>query len=1413
MQAAASMPILIHTNPTRGTNNTGGDINMLVGSGDTGHGGNMTLTSGDTVDARHRGGFLTLTAGGNNNTVGGRRTKVTGGFAGGTTDCDLDYYECGGLNITVAMYEAVLHGCTADAGTAASSAFLCGTMEVTAAQRTAVLGGCTQKCLGGAVEVSGGLSSGGVGGAVVVTGGATSSTDPYARGGHVEVRGGTAALGSGGAVLLSSGRSAQRHGEVLVRTETSGNDGVSGEISVETGASAVGDSGGITLATGSAMTGAGGDVNLLVGSGDTENGGAVVIKAGESHADSKKGGGVFITSGAGTSAQEGSGGELVMMAGNAEGSLAGDGGRVEIRGGKAVGGRGGDVAVSGGNSYSGDGGALILQGGSSETGTGGDVILDAGESGTHEESKEGMIRIAPTSASYVRIGRSGSKTVRTDVFGDLTVHGSFVSTNSMVFQDTYAERVHVSQEQDLVIQEETRVPKITGLDSEDVSATPTSTLTLDAGQGGSDQWIEIGPWEAEYITIGGKNNNASHGARDQSALLLRQGYDEADKRLQMNRTGAILMQAAASMPILIHTNPTRGTNNTGGDINMLVGSGDTGHGGNMTLTSGDTVDARHRGGFLTLTAGGNNNTVGGRGGVVKVTGGFAGGTTDCDLDYYECGGLNITVAMYEAVLHGCTADAGTAASSAFLCGTMEVTAAQRTAVLGGCTQKCLGGAVEVSGGLSSGGVGGAVVVTGGATSSTDPYARGGNVEVRGGTAALGSGGAVLLSSGRSAQRSSGEVLVRTETSGNDGVSGEISVETGASAVGDSGGITLATGSAMTGAGGDVNLLVGSGDTENGGAVVIKAGESHADSKKGGGVFITSGAGTSAQEGSGGELVMMAGNAEGSLAGDGGRVEIRGGKAVGGRGGDVAVSGGNSYSGDGGALILQGGSSETGTGGDVILDAGESGTHEESKEGMIRIAPTSASYVRIGRSGSKTVRTDVFGDLTVHGSFVSTNSMVFQDTYAERVHVSQEQDLVIQEETRVPKITGLDSEDVSATPTSTLTLDAGQGGSDQWIEIGPWEAEYITIGGKNNNASHGARDQSALLLRQGYDEADKRLQMNRTGAILMQAAASMPILIHTNPTRGTNNTGGDINMLVGSGDTGHGGNMTLTSGDTVDARHRGGFLTLTAGGNNNTVGGRGGVVKVTGGFAGGTTDCDLDYYECGGLNITVAMYEAVLHGCTADAGTAASSIPCGTMEVTAAQRTAVLGGCTQKCLGGAVEVSGGLSSGGVGGAVVVTGGATSSTDPYARGGNVEVRGGTAALGSGGAVLLSSGRSAQRSSGEVLVRTETSGNDGVSGEISVETGASAVGDSGGITLATGSAMTGAGGDVNLLVGSGDTENGGAVVIKAGESHADSKKGGGVFITSGAGTSAQEGSGGELVMMAGNAEGQLGWRRRPS
>ena len=139
-------------------------------------------------------------------------------------------------------------------------------------------------------------------------------------------------------------------------------------------------------------------------------------------------------------------------------------------------------------------------------------------------------------------------------------------------------------------------------------------------------------------------------------------------------------------------------------------------------------------------------------------------------------------------------------------------------------------------------------------------------------------------------------------------------------------------------------------------------------------------------------------------------------------------------------------------------------------------------------------------------------------------------------------------------------------------------------------------------------------------------------------------GGDISVLIGTGDTGHGGNISLSAGDTSDANHRGGFLSLFAGGNSNTAGGRGGVVKMTGGVAGGKQDCDLQDYECAGLSISVEMHDAVLHGCTGN-HTGVTTYVCHNIDVTEEQYDAVLSGCTQKCLGGAVEITGGLSSGG------------------------------------------------------------------------------------------------------------------------------------------------------------------------
>ena len=74
--------------------------------------------------------------------------------------------------------------------------------------------------------------------------------------------------------------------------------------------------------------------------------------------------------------------------------------------------------------------------------------------------------------------------------------------------------------------------------------------------------------------------------------------------------------------------------------------------------------------------------------MVKVSGGFAGGTQDCDLQEYECAGLNISVAMYEAVLHGCTSDCVLRERrpnvTTYLCGTTQVTEEEYLAVMGGC---------------------------------------------------------------------------------------------------------------------------------------------------------------------------------------------------------------------------------------------------------------------------------------------------------------------------------------------------------------------------------------------------------------------------------------------------------------------------------------------------------------------------------------------------------------------------------------------------------------------------------------------------------------------------------------------------------------------------------------------------------
>ena len=127
-----------------------------------------------------------------------------------------------------------------------------------------------------------------------------------------------------------------------------------------------------------------------------------------------------------------------------------------------------------------------------------------------------------------------------------------------------------------------------------------------------------------------------------------------------------------------------------GNITVFVDRGDVGVGGNITVTAGLTTDKDMPGGSVNVNAGIGDNDTGGRGGVVQIDGGVAKGYDECVLKQYVCAGIEIDVAVYEAVIRGCTSDCniyGLNEIGTYLCGELPVSAEHYLAVLGGCTQK------------------------------------------------------------------------------------------------------------------------------------------------------------------------------------------------------------------------------------------------------------------------------------------------------------------------------------------------------------------------------------------------------------------------------------------------------------------------------------------------------------------------------------------------------------------------------------------------------------------------------------------------------------------------------------------------------------------------------------------------------
>ena len=270
-----------------------------------------------------------------------------------------------------------------------------------------------------------------------------------------------------------------------------------------------------------------------------------------------------------TSPSTNAGGALAIIGSNA----TFQGGSVTILGGTGGTGAGGDVTVEAGSAAAGNGGALYLRGGTSASGTGGDVVIDAGDSTTLASTYEGVVHIAPNAASFVRIGESANKQVQTDIFGDVTVHGDLVTTSSLVYASTYSSYVNISTLQDGMFQQEVRSPVITGLDAED-DTTPTSTLTIDAGTGGSQQHLILAPTTATAVYIGSATTTVP--------ISLRQGAASSDVRFSADASGAVGITAASGQDVTVTTTGT-------GDIVLSSAdavSVDSGASSTLSLTQG-----------------------------------------------------------------------------------------------------------------------------------------------------------------------------------------------------------------------------------------------------------------------------------------------------------------------------------------------------------------------------------------------------------------------------------------------------------------------------------------------------------------------------------------------------------------------------------------------------------------------------------------------------------------------------------------------------------------------------------------------------------------------------------------------------------------------------------------------------------
>lgn len=747
-------------------------------------------------------------------------------------------------------------------------------------------------------------------------------------GGSVNITGGTGNInitqpeGNSQQIYITSGNTSSSGGSVSIGGGTGGS-GYGGSVNLRAGNTATGTGGPVTLTAGnttSATTHGAGNVTGTAGNYNnvTNTGARFVFEGGEPY----NGGNALIYGGIGhSSSNYVAGGDIQLTAGNAINQIGytAQGGSVSLTAGNAgANGNGGDISIASGNagSSSGSGGDInvaALDGGnisihslSNESGSFGRIFISAGLS----SDSSGLYIYENSNNVQLRAKDVGTLTLLTDSgesdgAADINIYsGGSSDSGGNINIICNQSGSNTDSGGDVFI-------KAGDCDSSDLPGNifiaSGNTQSLSYGQG------------SIYIGIA---DNSERTSGPSFISINPSNNDDHEHINSVNIVGGSILTDNDTATINIYSEHTFGNS---GSILLTTGAGSTC--GNISLNTGAGATC----GNFSVTCGS-----GGTGGSASIT---TGSGNICGNFSVTCGSGNV----------GGTVDIKS--GNGITPGNFLLTSGNGTV---------RGGEVDIKSGNASTGAGGDINVIAGSgiNGTSTSLTRGGDINLTAGEGLDGStdgyGGYVNIISGSSVASRSGNLFIKTGSSGDNSYSGSIYVETGIGGNNGSGNVYLRA-AGYKGEyynSGGANGFLSGGALNIAGGIQLASGDAHKKSTycNGGDLQLYAGdgyAGTD-QNAVAGNITIQGGGIVSDTTGNvgGGIVEIRGGNGYGSNGaGSISIYGGtgSGTNSNGGSITLDAGTG-TGFGGNISLNSKEN----------INLYTTNNTNGSISISGSSTV---------------------------------------------------------------------------------------------------------------------------------------------------------------------------------------------------------------------------------------------------------------------------------------------------------------------------------------------------------------------------------------------------------------------------------------------------------------------------